>query len=791
MWKRFLLPFVFIFLFVGSFLNPLSFTIEKNQSTEIYSSAEKISIEKHISINVHTAHATEVVAGLGANGEATEEPSFWDFFIRGDLATIIATILYWVVGWPFMLLARLSAMFLDAFIFLSIDTQFYKELDFIKSGWQIVRDIANIGFIFALLTVAIGVVLNLEKINAKKLLVNIIVVAIFINFSLFFTRVVVDASNILTRVFYSNIEVTGIPSSFEDSAIGYGSAQPKEITGAILSKLNPQELLSKDLYEADIDGQELSAFGKMMYNVFIIVILIGINAILSYVFFVVALLFLTRIITILLSMILAPLAFASLMFPGGSGVPYIGFSQWLSNFLKACFMAPIFILFLFIILQFLETDFITVTKGAGLWIQILSIILPFALVIGLLFGAKKVAVSLSGEAGKVIGDFAGKAATAAIGVGAAVATGGLALAAQGTLGAVGTSIASAGKARANDPNKSSFSRGLGRLQQGIGSKMSTSSFDWRNTAAGQQIMKNTGMDAMGAGTMFGQTLQGGYVAQQQAVRDKWSKIADNSAVADGDPLSNTLDTAKDLDQTSKFNLDQFELEFKDELGKLNKDIEDAREQLKDAGTNKEKQAAAQLLTDAKNNKAAFSDGNTVVTAKGETLRGGTMSAEKIETDPVTGEKVVQSNVTMTYKELKQQKNTTEKEVARAQKNINTENRNRRAIVADDAIASERFKNSFKNILNTVLLGVGVGGATFLTGGAIGVGATLAGTAGVVAGARAGGEGASRWFNSTNPAQVERLNNLGSHIRRDAGNRNASTSPQGGRGGSSGGGNPTP
>src|SRR3972149_11518169 len=60
-------------------------------------------------------------------------------------------------------------------------------------------------FIFVLLYVAIGTILGLSKVNWKKTLVLIVIAALLINFSLFFTKIIVDASNILAWAFYQGI----------------------------------------------------------------------------------------------------------------------------------------------------------------------------------------------------------------------------------------------------------------------------------------------------------------------------------------------------------------------------------------------------------------------------------------------------------------------------------------------------------------------------------------------------------------------------------------------------------
>src|SRR3989338_7906269 len=82
----------------------------------------------------------------------------------------------------------------------------------IEVGWKIFRDLANILIIFSLLYIGIITILNLKLggYDVKKLLVSLIIAAVFINFSLFFTKVIIDSSNLLAVNFYEKIKNEGI-----------------------------------------------------------------------------------------------------------------------------------------------------------------------------------------------------------------------------------------------------------------------------------------------------------------------------------------------------------------------------------------------------------------------------------------------------------------------------------------------------------------------------------------------------------------------------------------------------
>ena len=71
---------------------------------------------------------------------------------------------------------------------------------FHTNGWETVRNLANLVFIFVLLYIAIGTILQLNSFDTKNAFYAHYCRA-FINFSLFATRIVIDSSNMLAELF--------------------------------------------------------------------------------------------------------------------------------------------------------------------------------------------------------------------------------------------------------------------------------------------------------------------------------------------------------------------------------------------------------------------------------------------------------------------------------------------------------------------------------------------------------------------------------------------------------------
>mgnify|MGYP003532565324 FL=1 len=96
----------------------------------------------------------------------------------------------------------IAAYFFNILISLVIQSSMYDH-GFIDKAWVVVRDLSNIFFILILLYVAIKTVLNMGGHETKSMITSVIIMAVLINFSLFFTKIVIDSSNILALIFYN------------------------------------------------------------------------------------------------------------------------------------------------------------------------------------------------------------------------------------------------------------------------------------------------------------------------------------------------------------------------------------------------------------------------------------------------------------------------------------------------------------------------------------------------------------------------------------------------------------
>ncbi len=198
----------------------------------------------------------------------------------------------------------------------------------ITIAWATLRDIANIFFIFVLLYAAFRAMFSLSFGNVGKTIVNIVLVALLINFSLFFTKVVIDASNIVAIGFYNSISSANT-TSITGTGGTLGSIGFSGISGGYLRLLGLQSFYSADILDNQTDASKILVLG-IMSSVFMLVaaVVLGMAAVM----------FVARFIILIFLMILSPVALVAIVIPGLSGQ----FSRWWRSLVNQAFFAPVF-----------------------------------------------------------------------------------------------------------------------------------------------------------------------------------------------------------------------------------------------------------------------------------------------------------------------------------------------------------------------------------------------------------------------------------------------------------------
>jgi len=95
---------------------------------------------------------------------------------------------YYVLYTPTAWLISVAGAFFDRMIVFSLDKDTI-DFKFANEGWRLTRDLANIGFILILLYISFLTILQGGGATLRPLVARVIIVALLINFSLFFTMV--------------------------------------------------------------------------------------------------------------------------------------------------------------------------------------------------------------------------------------------------------------------------------------------------------------------------------------------------------------------------------------------------------------------------------------------------------------------------------------------------------------------------------------------------------------------------------------------------------------------------
>src|SRR3990167_7600810 len=145
----------------------------------------------HISAFIFTFALVFAVSGFVF--PQTAHAGLGDFLLKTVGSGFLDAILFFP-GWIAIIMLQLASLltYLSGIIlnyvvqFTVVDMKVnIEKADAINYAWKVIRDVANMSFIFVLLYAAIKTILGIGS-GTQKLIVKIVVIAILINFSLFF-----------------------------------------------------------------------------------------------------------------------------------------------------------------------------------------------------------------------------------------------------------------------------------------------------------------------------------------------------------------------------------------------------------------------------------------------------------------------------------------------------------------------------------------------------------------------------------------------------------------------------
>ena len=422
--------------------------------------------------------------------------------IFGQLFELIGRLLFWISGFFLML----AVWILDVSIGQSLDSNLISKITSINTGWGLVRDVCNMFFIFILLYIAIATILQATTFNWKKTLGNLIIAALLINFSLFFTKVIIDVSNVFATTFYNSMTTTNAGG---ETVYGPASILQKGLKiDTVFDSKNKKDPIGAVPIELEHMSRGIILFLGTIFQM-----------IAGFVFFAGAFIFIKRTISFIFLMIFSPIGFIGFVLPATQKYS----KMWWSAITENAIIAPVYLFMLYLVCSIIRSgDLLRINHSDNTSLAVaamgktdnFAIFLNFFVLIGLIWGALVIAQAVSEKTASSAISFAGRM------------TGGMlagsAMAGRQVGGKAGRWVTERNSFKKLAESDNKFARRAGSMILRGGDAAAKSSWDARNTGVGKTAIgglkemssaTGTGSISVGAGQSKG---KGGVAATTEA-----------------------------------------------------------------------------------------------------------------------------------------------------------------------------------------------------------------------------------------------------------------------------------
>lgn len=380
----------------------------------------------------------------------------------------------------------------------------------VETAWTAFRDIANIFIIGIFTFVAISIILGLKEFGQKRMIASVLIVAVLLNFSLLFTKIVIDASNFAAAQIYTAAAL-GSSTGTQGAAVGsattatkYGIAEQFMYLLGVGTFADARKLVD-DTAEAKDSG-----WVALLHGILVMLVVLGAALVLFYGSF----LLVSRMIMLIFLLVTAAIAVASYLIPEWGGSSY-GFKAWKSSLIWAAAFAPMLMILLWMTLNvsYAIKGTSKATLGAALSNptggENTAALFTYVLVLGLLFATFK----LSSKWANKIGGFSWAAFLPALGVGIGARV--AAFAGRQTFGRagmyVGDKLQSKAKATDNAAARRLYDFGAQRFKS-VGKR----DFNLMRTPLGTDMQKIAGIKKLD--TLAGKDLKGFEGVQKEFIK---------------------------------------------------------------------------------------------------------------------------------------------------------------------------------------------------------------------------------------------------------------------------------
>ncbi len=486
-----------------------------------------------------TAPQKEAYPGANSPADCTASITNWSPFFNPTcwlrmLGALFTSVFVWI-GIKILVFAGFLFNYLLDYTVIKFRDMYLLIQVGVETGWTAFRDIANIIIIGIFTFIALSIILGLKEYGQKKMIANVLTIAVLINFSLLFTKMIIDASNFTALQFYNaalsqvaegggtqnstvNVAVAGNPAVQENVSSEGISGQFMKAIG--ITGFGDSYNQIRATQEANKDGLIGIGFGILSFIYFL-----GAAIVLFYGCF----LLVSRAVLIIFLMITASLAFASHLIPAWGTSSY-GWKTWWDSLLRVAAFAPLLMLLLWITLMISKQLAVaTGTKTIGGMATApkdnVAAVFGYLMILGLLFLSFRLS---SVWAGKISGfSWAAMAPAMSLAFGARLA--GAPLKYFG--GSYATRKAEQWDKAARD-EEDKIAKGTGSearrrrflLQSSLAKPFTKTDFNLANTALGKQVTGVAGLKGFWAGQTKGKGYEAFAQGQAKKAAEQASKL---------------------------------------------------------------------------------------------------------------------------------------------------------------------------------------------------------------------------------------------------------------------------
>lgn len=202
----------------------------------------------------------------------------------GTIATAIVSVITDIIASLCEFILNLGSQMLSWSITAGGIDQTGRGSPVVTEGWNLTRGLANSALIIGLVIIAINIILGKEEEQAKKTLINFVIVALLINFTPLICGFLIEGANIIARGFIS-------------------------------------EGITNEMSNQFLEGVTLARDGADLLEVLMLMIFLIVFSIISFfVYILYSLLFLARTVVLWILIIVSPIALATKVFPKSNAV---------------------------------------------------------------------------------------------------------------------------------------------------------------------------------------------------------------------------------------------------------------------------------------------------------------------------------------------------------------------------------------------------------------------------------------------------------------------------------------